>query len=234
MKEAFKMQTMLPPPRGSQSPVTMPMQSFAKMLGAPPRTKQVSFVHPPPKTTVYSTCGRLDSYRPGASRGRGTRGDHRPAGNGYVGAEQGLDSVGVPTSRRGPSDRQSRSFVWHFFSWIPRKRKAAAGFLLDNHAEWLQEDEASKPSSYEPGGPCCCRFLDGSVLGTMRWVRQCERSWNCPICSCLCSGLGNAIILGRLLLTFHALQQKKLLRFAKYGMLAHFSGFSMSMKRPKK
>ena len=59
MKEAFKMQSMVPPPRGSQSPVTMPMQSFAKMLGAPPRTKQVSFAHPPPKTTAPVTDSTL-------------------------------------------------------------------------------------------------------------------------------------------------------------------------------
>ena len=49
MREAFRLQNMLPPPWGTQTPVTMPMQSFAKMLGAPPRTKQVTFAPPPPK-----------------------------------------------------------------------------------------------------------------------------------------------------------------------------------------
>ena len=38
-----------PIPRPSQMPVTMPMASFAKMLGSPPRVKQASTLSPPPK-----------------------------------------------------------------------------------------------------------------------------------------------------------------------------------------
>ena len=60
MREAFRLQNMLPPPRGTQTPVTMPMQSFAKMLGAPPRTKQVTFVPPPPKKTAVELDSALN------------------------------------------------------------------------------------------------------------------------------------------------------------------------------
>ena len=60
MREAFRLQNMLPPPRGTQTPVTMPMQSFAKMLGAPPRTKQVTFAPPPPKKAAVELDSALN------------------------------------------------------------------------------------------------------------------------------------------------------------------------------
>ena len=60
MREAIRLQNMLPPPRGTQTPVTMPMQSFAKMLGAPPRTKQVTFAPPPPKKAAVELDSALN------------------------------------------------------------------------------------------------------------------------------------------------------------------------------
>lgn len=41
--------SMTPPPRPFQSPVGMSMQTFAKMMGPPPRTKAVPYMPPPPK-----------------------------------------------------------------------------------------------------------------------------------------------------------------------------------------
>ena len=60
MREAFRLQSMVPPPRGSQNPVTMPVQSFAKMLGVPPRTKQVTFSNPPPKKAAVELDSTLN------------------------------------------------------------------------------------------------------------------------------------------------------------------------------
>ena len=42
MQEAMALTSMSPPQRGGQSPVTMPVRDFAKMMGAPPRTKQAA------------------------------------------------------------------------------------------------------------------------------------------------------------------------------------------------
>ncbi len=102
---------------------------------------------------------------PRTSRRSGERGDLRSIGNGYAGA---ADFVSVAASGWRSPDRQPESLGWHFFSWVPRKRKATAralseerSFLLDRHAECFQEDEASKSPSFESGRSCCCRFLDG-------------------------------------------------------------------------
>ena len=48
MQNAMAMVPMSPPPRGGQSPVTMPVQDFAKMMGVPPRTKAMVFGNPKP------------------------------------------------------------------------------------------------------------------------------------------------------------------------------------------
>lgn len=48
MQNAMAMVPMSPPPRGGQSPVTMPVQDFAKMMGVPPRTKSGMFATPKP------------------------------------------------------------------------------------------------------------------------------------------------------------------------------------------
>ena len=42
-------QSMMPPMRPSQVPVSMPAQAFAQMMGSPPRTKTMGLVPPPPK-----------------------------------------------------------------------------------------------------------------------------------------------------------------------------------------
>lgn len=60
MREAFRLPGMVPPPRGSQTPVTMPLQNFAKMLGAPPRTKQVNLMPPPPKKAAVALDSTLN------------------------------------------------------------------------------------------------------------------------------------------------------------------------------
>ena len=46
-----------PPPRASQMPVSMPLQSFAKMMGSPPRTKHVGLPSPPPKASLLGQAG---------------------------------------------------------------------------------------------------------------------------------------------------------------------------------
>ena len=48
----------VPAPRASQMPVSMPLQSFAKMMGSPPRTKQLGLPFPPPKASPMNLEGQ--------------------------------------------------------------------------------------------------------------------------------------------------------------------------------
>ena len=149
MREAFRLQNMLPPPRGTQTPVTMPMQSFAMMLGASPSNQAGDFCL---ASSKEGSCGVGFSFqRSGAGRGGGSAFREEPFGNGDAGAEQSADNVGISPAEWGPPCRQPGSLLRHFLSWVPRKRKAAARaiaeerrILLGNHAECLQEDEASQ------------------------------------------------------------------------------------------
>ena len=50
MQTILEGQSMVPPMRPSQVPVSLPAHAFAQMMGSPPRTKGVSYVPPPPKT----------------------------------------------------------------------------------------------------------------------------------------------------------------------------------------
>ena len=201
MREAFRLQNMLPPPRGTQTPVTMPMQSFAKMLGAPPRTKQVTFAPPPPKKAAVELDSALNVQEQAEegdhlsersplamamleqSRALTTLVSHLQSGDPLV------DNPGVSsgTSSRGSQGREK----------LQRELSQERRILLSNHAECLQEDEASQSPSGQPGRACPCRFLDGTVYGALRWLRKCQRPGHCAICFELCGRFSNAVRLGR-------------------------------------
>ena len=53
MQEFMYGQSMAVPPRPTQTPVSMPLQSFAKMMGSPPRTKQMNLMAPPPRMPAH-------------------------------------------------------------------------------------------------------------------------------------------------------------------------------------
>ena len=63
MRDLVNQQGMMPPPRPSQMPVTMSAQDFARLMGSPPRTKQLP-MSPPPLPTRGAVEGlkmNLDS-----------------------------------------------------------------------------------------------------------------------------------------------------------------------------
>ena len=63
MRDLVNQQGMMPPPRPSQMPVTMPAQDFARLMGSPPRTKQLPMSPPPfpSRTAVEGPKVDLDS-----------------------------------------------------------------------------------------------------------------------------------------------------------------------------
>ena len=63
MRDLVNQQGMMPPPRPSQMPVTMPAQDFARLMGSPPRTKQFPMSPPPfpSRTAVEGPKVNLDS-----------------------------------------------------------------------------------------------------------------------------------------------------------------------------
>ena len=174
MREAFRLQNMLPPPRGMQTPVTMPMQ-------APPRTKQVTFASPPPKKAAVDLDSalnvqeqaeegdQLSARSPLAmamleqSRALTTLVSHLQSGGPLV------DNPGVSsgTSSRGSQGREK----------LQRElSQRSGGFFL---AIMQNAFRRMKPASPLPNT-----------------LRKCQRPGHCALCLELCGRFSNAVRLG--------------------------------------
>ena len=64
MRDAIYGQSMNPPPRAAQAPVSMSMQEFAKLVGPPPKTKQQGASPPPPQPTSGQLMPPVPKYSP--------------------------------------------------------------------------------------------------------------------------------------------------------------------------
>ena len=61
LQSMVEQQGMTPPPRGSQMPVSMPLQNFARLMGTPPRTKHLNVPPPPAKVTAKQPAEMANS-----------------------------------------------------------------------------------------------------------------------------------------------------------------------------
>ena len=62
MRQDFEAQSLRTPMRPSQAPVSMDLQTLGKVMGPPPRTKNMGLASPPPKKTM--TTPKMDSVLP--------------------------------------------------------------------------------------------------------------------------------------------------------------------------
>ncbi len=179
LREAVAGQKHVVPPRPSQQPVSSTLQDFAKMMGTPPRVKQVAAV----PQLARPLTPQMDSFA-GAGRGGGdARGVH--LGPRSLGAEQGLDFIGGAVADWWRSlAGLSRKHIGSVFrikgihgqnAAADRAIEQVWSLFLASHSECHSEDKAFISSACRP---CRC-LLDGlqhgQLLGKIRWLRRLSR-----------------------------------------------------------
>ena len=173
LKFRMDAQASTPPPRPSQLPVSAPLQTFAKMMGSPPRTRagtvQPKTSAPHPMTTTEMVDGVEVEKNPGRA---GTVKSPDKFGESIVSGRRSAsrcaarvldNSIGV---QRGPRSREAAVGA----------REQIRRLLPVSPPERLQEDETGLQGAYNH--PSCPRsgYLHGKLLGTIRRLRAVARN----------------------------------------------------------
>jgi len=153
IKYVVEGQSLSPPPRPTQAPVSMSMQAFANLMQQPPKTRGVEHLpHPPPRPHRMQLDSPLDAQ--GQAEENPPCGGELKSGVGSSGTEPGPYKSGEPVVIRRSTFGCTINRGFDVIKRSPRQGEAAEGIgrpeervLPDSHAECLQEVE---PASRAP------------------------------------------------------------------------------------
>ena len=143
-----------------------------------------------------STHGRLDCFSGGGGGGSRSGGSgRRNFSNGRFGAEPSPDISGQSVAIGRPSPGLSSKQLFNIFKGGPGQGKIAdrawrkiRQFHALDDAACNEEDEASYSYPNLTCPDCGVGFLNGELLGKIRWFRKSKRARNHSLCPLLCGG----------------------------------------------
>ena len=190
MRTEMETRASKPPMRASQMPVSMDMQNLGKVLGVPPRTKQVALLSPPPRR-VAATQPMVDTNVPLEEQVEAAQ----EAAEGGTLAMAVLEQSRALTSlvsqlQSGDPllDSHQSSFSTSSKGAQGRAQRKVRKLYAIHDAAGYEKDETGIPYSDFACSDCGVRLFDGKLLGKIRWLRQSKRAGNNPLCPLLCGG----------------------------------------------
>ena len=195
IKYVVEGQSLSPPPRPTQAPVSMSMQAFANLMQQPPKTRGVEHLpHPPPRPHRMQLDSPLDAQ--GQAEENPPCGGELKSGVGSSGTEPGPYKSGEPVVIRRSTFGCTINRGLDVVKRSPRQGEAAEGIgrpeervLPDSHAGCLQEVEACFSSPVIASGDSCQRLLNADISRTFRRLRRSKRHGGHAVCPQLHFGL---------------------------------------------